>query len=431
MDEADKDLKKRVNSQKLIRMIRQEYDLIKSQKKQDMKAQKQSDKNNSSLANRMSDSSGKRRQGASNGSSSLREKLHCNHCRRDNHKKKDCRYLNQKKCTECDCFHKGDKCWVPQSSGSKRPWKGKDKEGESSNKKQKQSHSAEDSAEVNNASIHGAFVSLLAVSITGTDVNTGEDEKIEIYCHEKDPKCVDFVYSSVTTSLTDSQNEDCFEWIADSASTVHVTNRHDAFETYFPVPDITVTGIGGVQAFAVGKGTVYLYSECDGSVNTIRLSNVLHIPCNNNNLFSVLLWENAPGRSAHFEDQEVILNSNKDTTIVKGTRKDSKLYKIKFTIAPKPSNKKPIDDLICLTARLAVPWETWHKRFGHIAYSGLEKLVCLGLVDGLNVDHNLLKPDCIACTKAKLFEALYGPTSKQETKVGELMHTDLWGKYDK
>ena len=183
--------------------------------------------------------------------------------------------------------------------------------------------------------------------------------------------------------------------------------------------------------FAVGKGTVYLYSECDRSVNTIRLSNVLHIPCNNNNLFSVLLWENAPGRSAHFKDQEVILNSNKDTTITKGTQKDSKLYKIKFTIAPKPSNKKPIDNLICLTAWLAVLWETWHKHFGHIAYSGLEKLVRLGLVDGLNVNHNSLKPNCIACTEAKLFEAPYGPALKRETKVGELTHTDLWGKYDK
>ena len=94
VDKADKDPKKCIDSQKLIGMIRQEYDLIESQKKQDTKAQKQSDKNNLSLANHMLDSSGKRKQGASNGSSSLHKKLHCNHCRHDNHKKKDCRYLN-------------------------------------------------------------------------------------------------------------------------------------------------------------------------------------------------------------------------------------------------------------------------------------------------------------------------------------------------
>jgi len=80
VDEADKDPKKRVDSQKLIGMIRQEYELIESQKKQDTKAQKQHKKSNSALANCLSESSGKRKQGASNGSLSLRKKLHCNHC---------------------------------------------------------------------------------------------------------------------------------------------------------------------------------------------------------------------------------------------------------------------------------------------------------------------------------------------------------------
>jgi len=303
MDEADKDPKKRIDSQKLIGMIRQEYKLIESQKKQDTKAQKQNEKLNSSLANHLSESSGKRKQGTSNGSSSLHEKLHCNHCRCDNHKKKDCKYLGQKKCTDCDRFHKGNKCWVPQKSGSKCLWKGKEKEGKPSNKRQKQSHSTEDGAEVNNANIHGVFVNLLAVSITGTDeVDTAEDEKIKIYCQEKDLSCVNIVHLPVKSSLEMSKNEDLFEWVTDSASTVHITNWQDAFATYNPVPDIKVTGIRGVQAFAVGKGTVYLSSECDGKTNIICLNNILHIPCNQNNLLSVIWWDKAPRRSAHFKD---------------------------------------------------------------------------------------------------------------------------------
>lgn len=55
----------------------------------------------------------------------------------------------------------------------------------------------------------------------------------------------------------------------------------------------------------------------------------------------------------------------------------------------------------------------------------------LSLVDGLNIDMHSSKPDYIACMEAKLYEAPYGPTSDQQTKVGELTHTDLWGKYDK
>jgi len=307
VDEADKDPKKRIDSQKLIGMIRQEYKLIESQKKQDTKAQKQHEKSNLALANRLSESSGKRKQGASNGSSSSHEKLHCNHCGRDNHKKKNCKYLGQKKCTDCDRFHEGDKCWVPQASGSKRPWRGKEKEGESSNKKQKQSHSVEDGTEVNNTTIHGAFISLLAVTITEiNDVNIGDDKQIEIYhCQNDtkgpneissmDSKCVNIAFSNVTNSPKVSANRNSFEWVTDSASTVHVTNWCDAFTTYTPVLDIRVTGIGGVQAFAVGKGTVYLSTECDGKHSIIHLQNVLHIPCNQDNLLSVIRWDKAPG----------------------------------------------------------------------------------------------------------------------------------------
>ena len=71
-----------------------------------------------------------------------------------------------------------------------------------------------------------------------------------------------------------------------------------------------------------------------------------------------------------------------------------------------------------------------HQRFGHVSYSGLEKLVRLDLVNGIRVDQKSPKPDCIPCMEAKLFEAPYGPASGVDTKVGELTHVDLWGKYE-
>jgi len=138
------------------------------------------------------------------------------------------------------------------------------------------------------------------VTITGiNDINIGDNEQIEIYhCQNDtkgpneislmDSKCVNIAFSNVTNSSEMSANKNSFEWVADSASTVHVTNRHNAFATYTPVPEIRVTGVGGVQVFAVGKGTVYLSTECDGKHSIIRLQNVLHIPSNQNNLLSVI-----------------------------------------------------------------------------------------------------------------------------------------------
>lgn len=46
------------------------------------------------------------------------------------------------------------------------------------------------------------------------------------------------------------------------------------------------------------------------------------------------------------------------------------------------------------------------------------------------MDMKSLKLDCIPCIEVKLFEAPYSPASGVETKIGELTHIDLWGKYN-
>jgi hypothetical protein len=75
-------------------------------------------------------------------------------------------------------------------------------------------------------------------------------------------------------------------------------------------------------------------------------------------------------------------------------------------------------------------WETWHKQYGHISYSGLQKLLNLKIVDGFTVDTRTPKPDCIACTEAKQTEEPFNKTSSNRaTKPSELTHIDLWGKY--
>ena len=75
-------------------------------------------------------------------------------------------------------------------------------------------------------------------------------------------------------------------------------------------------------------------------------------------------------------------------------------------------------------------WETWHQWFGHIGYSGIKKLLDNQLVDRLHIDVNSPKPDCVACTEAKLSETPYGPMLGHPMKPGKLTHMDLWGKYD-
>ena len=76
-------------------------------------------------------------------------------------------------------------------------------------------------------------------------------------------------------------------------------------------------------------------------------------------------------------------------------------------LAPAPPADSELEPA-CFEATVQVlPWEILHQHFGHISYSGLEKLTQLDLVDRLQVDMKSLKPDCIPCTEAKLFEAPY------------------------
>ena len=91
----------------------------------------------------------------------------------------------------------------------------------------------------------------------------------------------------------------------------------------------------------------------------------------------------------------------------------------------------PMADIVCLSATTSEPWEVWHRHFSHVGYLGLQNLLCLNLVDGFLLDASLLKPDCIACTKAKLFRAPYSPPSDKQMKTGQLIHIDLWGPYEK
>jgi GAG-pre-integrase domain len=77
----------------------------------------------------------------------------------------------------------------------------------------------------------------------------------------------------------------------------------------------------------------------------------------------------------------------------------------------------------------ACSWKTWHHQFGHIGYSGLQKLLDKKLIDGFNVDECTLKPDCVACTEAKQHIEPFPKASSRNTQPGELTHIDLWGIY--
>ena len=116
-----------------------------------------------------------------------------------------------------------------------------------------------------------------------------------------------------------------------------------------------------------------LISSYNGHKYILELENVLYIPTNRNNLISLGRWDKAGGW--YIGGGGVLTLITKDGKIVaQGTKVENNLYKMSVVIC------EPKD--ICPTANIATPecfvtiepaqsWEIWHKRFGHVGYSGL------------------------------------------------------------
>jgi len=216
-----------------------------------------------------------------------------------------------------------------------------------------------------------------------------------------------------------------YDWLADTGATSHITHWCDAFTTYKRIPEVPISGVGKLKAHAVGIGNVKLISEYNGHTYVLELQNVLHVPDNRNNLMSLGQWE-TDGQSLNACDRELLLLTKDEQPVARGVKLHNNLYKMTFKHVPNTTHS----DYTFSAASPSQSWETWHRRFGHVRYSGIKKLLDNQLVDGLQIDMHSLKLDCVACTEVKLSEAPYGAVSGRQTKTGELTHMDLWGKYD-
>jgi hypothetical protein len=179
-------------------------------------------------------------------------------------------------------------------------------------------------------------------------------------------------------------------------TTSHITNQRDTFVTYEPIQNTPITGVRGLQAQAEGRGDVNIIMSYNGTSYPIRLCNVLYIPGNKNNLFSLGRWI---AKGGDFMGQKLILISKQGNIIANGKLMKNNLIKFRFRYAKREIFPRTVAYPLLITPELS--WDTWHRRFGHIGYSGLKNLFDRKLVSGFNVDRSSSMPDCAACTEAK------------------------------
>ena len=338
------------------------------------------------------------------------EKKHCDHCGRNGHTLAECRFIGKSKCQTCQRFHEGQTCaqfnsqYTPQNSQNNNKRSNTSNTWTQRKKAKKEANDAEEDAEdaeSSNLVVEGQFIALNAEN--SYDILDREIDSYDSNAYLDQP----------------------YDWLADTGSTAHITHRREIFATYQEIPKIAIKGVGAIKAHAIGRGTVYLQSECDRQLHTFELNNVLHVPSNRNNIFSLGRWEQE-GRSIFVRNSILYLRDETGKDMARGTKVANKLYQMSFRLAPDSS-----PEMICFSVDISdLSWEEWHRRMVHIGYSGLRELYTRNMIANLKIDTHTLKPDCIPCVEGKHHIAPFGPAIHNPTQIGELTHVDLWGKYD-
>ena len=216
-----------------------------------------------------------------------------------------------------------------------------------------------------------------------------QDDEIEYYN-----------YSGSTYNMNEiDESVAYYDWFGDSATSSHVTNRRDIFLTYQPLWNTSVIGVRKLTAKVKGKGTIKLKSRYKDKTYILKLHNVLHIPMNRNNLISLGKWDAVGGRFIG-GGGKIVLEDKNGNPVTTGLKINNHLYCLNL-VTRKPRGNLPNDRSenlrVFKSTEETQNWETWHRQFGHIGYSGLQKLVDLKMVDGLSVDIESAKPDCEIC----------------------------------
>ena len=134
-------------------------------------------------------------------------------------------------------------------------------------------------------------------------------------------------------------------------------------------------------------------------------------------------WD-AAGGCYNGGNGEIMLITKNGTPVAQGIKIHNHLYCMKMDLKlPNKSNKFQSQTFV--TNNQLPTWETWHRRFGHVGYTRLQKLLNGKMVEGFTVDKGSPMPNCIVCTEAKQHVEPFPKSSIRKTEAGELTHIDL------
>ena len=250
------DPKCRLNSQELIGPLKEEYIQCESRKHEVTHSTYTSNHfyNKPSLANRIAPLNVHPKQAPSN-------KI-CKNCKLTNHNTHKCRYLGKPKCGQCDKFgHAQKDCWFNKNSKRRHKKQTRKENGD----KRSQKEEANEGAKIEEVQ-HIAFP-------------TFDDDPV-MFSPSDEGQYFNFDQDNVYNSASNDEQVLYYDWLADSATTLHICNKCKAFIAYTPIENLSIAGVEQLKTHAKGCGTVQLQSLYKGQVTILQLHDVLYVPDN-------------------------------------------------------------------------------------------------------------------------------------------------------
>ena len=181
--------------------------------------------------------------------------------------------------------------------------------------------------------------------------------------------CTEAVGFSSSISSTGSTQR----WVLDTGASRHMTPHEGILVNVRPMTeDITVSFGNGGKFKPIAVGDVILRT----GKTTLRLTDVLHVPVATENLFSVRHATNS-GISFSFNSSGCRISKGGHTLVTAPCQGDNIYY---LTGECKESS---IAALLGQTTKESP--ELWHRRFGHLGYDNLAKLLTKDMVTGISI----------------------------------------------
>ena len=234
--------------------------------------------------------------------------------------------------------------------------------------------------------------------------------------NESDHESAGLIVQHALTIGADSQNQ----WILDSGATCHMSNCKNDFVHLQKLnsPLMITLGDGGTLQ-AVGRGNIMLGMKLPhNKTEECTLYDVLYVPGLAYNLLSVPA-ASRKGKVTSFSGSVCEIRNSQGKLIACGHREGSLYY----------LSCDSIKEQVHFSQLNMGNGAIWHRRFGHLSFSGLQSLQKYSMVVGLDLDCPPEIGFCEPCTEAKIHRLSFNQhTSMRAQGPLELVHSDVCGK---